>query len=163
MIRTAVLGVCAVLLSGLALVAPTAARASKEVVCDLKFQLTFTASLPVAIPAARSYSITGGGGTCDGLGATSIDITSATNNTATVSCAALAELSGSGTFVFSSGSVDFSFAAAGPSTAQSWTFVTTTPGAAEGIFTWTNTDEITACAGGTGTVMSLWGVVAVAT
>lgn len=162
MIRTAVVGVCAVLLSGVPLVAPTAALASKELICDLKFQLNFTSNLPVALPGARSFNITGLGGTCEGLGATSIDISSATTNTAMVSCAVLVDLNGTGSFVFSGGNVDFSFIAVGPSTAQSWTFSPTLTTAAEGVFTWTSTDEITACEAGNGTVMTLWGVVAVA-
>jgi hypothetical protein len=155
---------CGVLLNCAPLAAPAAAS-TRALVCDLSFTLNFTSALPLVVPASRSYTISGHGGSCNGSGSSSVDISSAITNTATVSCAAIAQLGGSATLTFSNGTLDVTFTASGPSLAQSWTFVGTVvgSGAAQGGFTWTSLGEIGACEGGTGTAMTLAGVITVAT
>ena len=83
----------------------------------------------------------------------------------TASCEAIAIVA-SGTFTASTGGKTVTMAGLGPSAAQAWAFVGSPTGGvvAAGVFTWTDTTEITNCLTGSGTsTMTLWGAIAVVT
>jgi len=126
--------------------------------------LKFTAAI-TPIPTTTTVTVTGSAA-CS-LGTTSVSWAIPFPATVTADCEAVV-IDAPGTFTTpSTGQTTVTVLAAGPSAVQSWTFIGSGLASvvATGVFTWTDTTEITNCLSGSplATTMTLWGAIAVVT
>jgi len=145
----------------------TAHAATKDVaVCTtLDLQLTFTTHNLTALGGPDAFTLAGSAD-CTGLVSGPGSLMGNGTIAVSSSCAAILVLTATVTVTGPNQGGVTSAVAAGPTTAQAWVFIGTTPGQVDavGSFAWLNVGEIENCAGTAGTpTMSLIGAFAVET